>query len=143
MTTTDDQLVAEEDEQHGREEVETDLIQYLRDKLVQFYGKISSYSTNVATARGIQKLSSEFEILVFGPARVGKSTLIKQVSGDETIMTSADLNSCTSTSARYIDKYNTHWWDTPGKKGRGRIRTQIGLFSDSLKKRIIRCRISR
>ena len=85
MTTTDDQLVAEEDEQHGREEVETDLIQYLRDKLVQFYGKISSYSTNVATARGIQKLSSEFEILVFGPARVGKSTLIKQVSGDETI----------------------------------------------------------
>ena len=28
-------------------------------------------------------------------------------------------------------------------KGRWRIRTQIGLFSDSLKKRIIRCRISR
>ena len=28
-------------------------------------------------------------------------------------------------------------------KGRGRIRTQIGPFSDSLKKHIIQCRISR
>jgi putative ribosome biogenesis GTPase RsgA len=78
-----------EDEQHGREQVETDLVQYLKDKLVRFHAKISSYGTNVSTARGIQKLSSQFEILVFGPARVGKSTLIKQVSGDTTIATSA------------------------------------------------------
>jgi len=114
MSAIEEQLVVEEDEQHGREQVENDLIKYLKDKLVQFHAKISSYGTNVATARGIQKLSSEFEILVFGPARVGKSTLIKQVSGDETIMTSAKLNACTSTSEKYIDKYNIHWWDTPG-----------------------------
>ena len=117
MASIEDQLVVEEDEQHGREQVETDLIKYLKDKLVQFHAKISSYGTNVATARGIQKLSSEFEILVFGPARVGKSTLIKQVSGDETIMTSAKLNACTSVSEKYIDKYNIHWWDTPGMFG--------------------------
>jgi ribosome biogenesis GTPase A len=114
MAAIEDQLVVEEDEQHGREQVETDLVKYLKDKLVQFHAKISSYGTNVATARGIQKLSSEFEILVFGPARVGKSTLIKQVSGDETIITSAKLNACTSVSEKYIDKYNIHWWDTPG-----------------------------
>ena len=114
MATSDDQLVVEEDEQHGREQVETDFVQYLKDKLVLFHARISSYGTNVATARGIQKLSTEFEILVFGPARVGKSTLIKQVSGDESIMTSAELNSCTSKSEKYIDKYNIQWWDTPG-----------------------------
>ncbi len=89
MASIEDQLVVEEDEQHGREQVETDLVQYLKDKLVRFHAKISSYGTNVSTARGIQKLSSQFEILVFGPARVGKSTLIKQVSGDTTIATSA------------------------------------------------------
>jgi GTPase SAR1 family protein len=91
MASVDDQLVVEKDEQHGREQVETDLIKYLKDKVVQFHTKISSYGSNVASARGIQKVSFEFEILVFGPARVGKSTLIKQVSGDETIMTSAKL----------------------------------------------------
>ncbi len=114
MASIEDQLVVEEDEQHGREQVETDFINYLKDKLVRFHARVASYGSNVATARGIQKLSSEFEILVFGPARVGKSTLIKQVSGDERIKTSANLNACTSTSEKYIDKYNIHWWDTPG-----------------------------
>lgn len=114
MATSDEQLVVEEDEQHGREQVETDLVQYLKDKLVLFHAKLASYGTNVATARGIQKLATEFEILVFGPARVGKSTLIKQVSGDESIMTSAEMNSCTSTAKKYVDKYNIQWWDTPG-----------------------------
>jgi len=114
VASIEEQLVLEEDEQHGRDQVETDLVQYLKDKLVRFHAKISSYGTNVATARGIQKLSSQFEILVFGPARVGKSTLIKQVSGDTTIATSAKLNACTSVSEKYIDKYNIQWWDTPG-----------------------------
>ena len=115
MAEVADQLVAEEDEQQGREQqTDLDWINYLKEKLVRFHAKVSLYGTNVATARGIQKLSSEFEILVFGPARVGKSTLIKQVSGDETIATSADMNACTSVSEKYIDKYNIQWWDTPG-----------------------------
>src|SRR5690349_7465711 len=78
MSQIADQLVAEEDEQQGREQQhDLDLINYLKEKLVRLHMKVSSYGTNVVTARGIQKLSSEFEILVFGPARVGKSTLIK------------------------------------------------------------------
>ncbi|CAF1402058.1 unnamed protein product, partial [Didymodactylos carnosus] len=80
-----DELVPEEDEQHEQDQVELDLIEYLRNKLVELRSKVSSYGTNIVNARGIQKISSEFEILVFGPARVGKSTLIKQVSGDDTI----------------------------------------------------------
>jgi ribosome biogenesis GTPase A len=110
-----DQLVAEEDEQQGREQQDLDWINYLKDKLVKFHAKVTTYGTHITTAKGIQKLSSEFEILVFGPARVGKSTLIQQISGDETIITSAHLNACTSTSAKYVDKYSIQWWDTPGK----------------------------
>ena len=109
MTAIEHQLAVEEDEQ-----VDGDLITCLKDKLVRFHTKLSSYGITVATARGIQKLSTEFEILVSGPARVGKSTLIEQVSGDEAINTSAELNACTSTSAKYVDKYNIHWWNTPG-----------------------------
>lgn len=109
-----DQLVAEEDEQQSREQ-DPNWINYFKEKLVKLHAKITIYGTHVTTAKAIEKLSSEFEILVFGPARVGKSTLIQQVSGDETIVTSAHLNACTSTSAKYIDKYNIQWWDTPGK----------------------------
>lgn len=114
MSQIVDQLVAEEEEQQGHEQQDLDWINYLKDKLVKFHAKVSTYGTNIATARGIQKLSSEFEILVFGPARVGKSTLIKEVSGDETIVTSARLNACTSTSEKYIGKYNIIWWNTSG-----------------------------
>ncbi|CAF1313559.1 unnamed protein product [Didymodactylos carnosus] len=93
-----DELVSEEDEQHEQDQVELDLIEYLRNKLVELRSKISS----------------EFEILVFGPARVGKSTLIKQVSGDDTIETSAEMNACTTKTEKHMDKYNIFWWDTPG-----------------------------
>ena len=112
-------LSAEDDEQQqqqGRDQQEMDLIQYLKDKLVRLHARVSAYGTNVAAAKGIEKLSSEFEILVFGPARVGKSTLIKEVSGDETIVTSAKMNACTTTSEKYLDKFNIQWWDTPGKR---------------------------
>ncbi|CAF4531319.1 unnamed protein product, partial [Didymodactylos carnosus] len=109
-----DELVPEEDEQHEQDQVELDLIEYLRNKLVELRSKVSSYGTNIVNARGIQKISSEFEILVFGPARVGKSTLIKQVSGDDSIETSAEMNACTTRTEKHMDKYNIFWWDTPG-----------------------------
>jgi ribosome biogenesis GTPase A len=123
MSDIGDQLVAEDDEQQGREQQEHDWVQYLKDKLVGFHSKVSSYGTNIATARGIQKLSSEFEILVFGPARVGKSTLIKEISGDATIVTSADMNACTKTSEKYLDKFNIQWWDTPGNRPFYRVKS--------------------
>ncbi|CAF5041046.1 unnamed protein product, partial [Rotaria magnacalcarata] len=37
--------------------------------------------------------------------RVGKSTLIRELSGDEQIRTSADLNTCTQTTTAYTDQF--------------------------------------
>ncbi|CAF4419676.1 unnamed protein product, partial [Adineta steineri] len=71
-------------------------------------------NTGIADAKAIEKISSEFEILVFGPARVGKSTLIRELSGDEQIRTSAGLNACTQTTTAYTDQFGVRWWDTRG-----------------------------
>ena len=109
------QLNIEEDNPHAYEQVEIHFVKYLREKLVEFYTTISSYGNNVATAKGIHKVASEFEIIVFGPARVGKSTLIQQISGDLTIKTSASIDACTVNTQDYIDDYGIRWWDTPGK----------------------------
>lgn len=113
-SSIEDQLVLGDDNPHAYEQTETDLIKYLKDKLVQFYTNLPSYGNNVVSSVGIQKIASEFEILVFGPARVGKSTLIQQISGDATIRTSAQLDACTPGPEKYIDEYNIHWWDTAG-----------------------------
>jgi GTPase SAR1 family protein len=89
---------------------------YLRERLLEV--RTRNYSnTGIADAKAIAKISSEFEILVFGPARVGKSTLIQELSGDEEIKTSAGLNSCTQTTTAYTDQYGVRWWDTRGKIG--------------------------
>jgi GTP-binding protein EngB required for normal cell division len=87
---------------------------YLRERLLEI--RTRNYSnTGIADAKAIEKISSEFEILVFGPARVGKSTLIRELSGDEKIRTSAGLNACTQTTTAYTDQFGVRWWDTRGK----------------------------
>lgn len=78
--------------------------------------KRKTANTNIADAKAIERISSEFEILVFGPPRVGKSTLIKELSGDEEIRTSAGLNTCTAKTAVYTDQFGLKWWDTCGKE---------------------------
>ncbi|CAF1407737.1 unnamed protein product [Adineta steineri] len=86
---------------------------YLRERLLDI--RTRNYSnTGIADAKAIEKISSEFEILVFGPARVGKSTLIRELSGDEQIRTSAGLNACTQTTTAYTDQFGVRWWDTRG-----------------------------
>jgi GTP-binding protein EngB required for normal cell division len=87
---------------------------YLRERLLEI--RTRNYSnTGIADAKAIEKISSEFEILVFGPARVGKSTLIRELSGDEEIRTSSGLNACTQTTTAYTDQFGVRWWDTRGK----------------------------
>lgn len=87
---------------------------YLRERLLAI--RTRNYSnTGIADAKAIEKISSEFEILVFGPARVGKSTLIRELSGDEHIRTSAGLNACTQSTAAYTDQFGVRWWDTCGE----------------------------
>ncbi|UJR14188.1 hypothetical protein I4U23_001182 [Adineta vaga] len=86
---------------------------YLRERLLDL--RTRNYSnTGIADAKAIEKISSEFEILVFGPARVGKSTLIRELSGDDQIRTSAGLNACTQTTTAYTDQFGVRWWDTRG-----------------------------
>jgi GTPase SAR1 family protein len=104
-------LVAEPDSEF----LQTPLQNYLRERLLEI--RTRNYSnTGIADAKAIEKISSEFEILVFGPARVGKSTLIRELSGDEQIRISAGLNACTQTTTAYTDQFGVKWWDTRGKK---------------------------
>ncbi|CAF1222373.1 unnamed protein product [Rotaria sordida] len=108
-------LVAEADSDYLQtNEHEQPLLQnYLRERLLEI--RTRNYSnTGIADAKAIEKISSEFEILVFGPARVGKSTLIRELSGDEQIRTSAGLNTCTQTTTAYTDQFGVRWWDTRG-----------------------------
>jgi GTPase SAR1 family protein len=96
------------------ESEQASLQNYLRERLLEI--RTRNYSnTGIADAKAIQKISSEFEILVFGPARVGKSTLIRELSGDEQIRTSPGLNACTQTTTAYTDQFGVRWWDTRGK----------------------------
>ena len=97
------------------EQNQVPLQNYLRERLLDI--RTRNYNnTGIADAKAIEKISSEFEILVFGPARVGKSTLIRELSGDDQIRTSAGLNSCTQTTTAYTDQFDVRWWDTRGKK---------------------------
>lgn len=97
------------------EQNQVPLQNYLRERLLDI--RTRNYNnTGIADAKAIEKISSEFEILVFGPARVGKSTLIRELSGDDQIRTSAGLNSCTQTTTAYTDQFDVRWWDTRGKE---------------------------
>jgi len=110
-------LIAEPDSDflQTNEHEQPPLQDYLRERLLEI--RTRNYSnTGIADAKAIEKISSEFEILVFGPARVGKSTLIRELSGDEQIRTSAGLNACTQTTKAYTDQFGVRWWDTRGKK---------------------------
>jgi ribosome biogenesis GTPase A len=126
--STGPQFNFEEDNPNAYEQVQTDFVNYLRSKLVELYKVMSTYGDNIAKAKGVLKIASEFEILVFGPPRSGKSTLIKEISGDETIETSAGMNACTSKPQEYVDKYGIHWWDTPGTSS---IRNQFNIFKQN------------
>lgn len=108
-------LVAEPDDplNDAGGQIQAPLQNYLRERLMEL--RTRNYSNSgIADAKAIEKLTSEFEILVFGPARVGKSTLIRELSGDEEIRTSTGLNSCTQKTTAYTDQFGVRWWDTRG-----------------------------
>lgn len=118
MNSTPSQYLTAEadvDFQPTNEQNEVPLQNYLRERLLDI--RTRNYSnTGIADAKAIEKISSEFEILVFGPARVGKSTLIRELSGDDEIRTSAGLNSCTQQTTAYTDQFGVRWWDTRGRR---------------------------
>jgi GTPase SAR1 family protein len=68
---------------------------------------------------------NEFNIIVWGAPRVGKSTLINAICGKELAATSPGLDSCTQAITRYILQdnccvdgerltYTYNFWDAPG-----------------------------
>lgn len=86
----------------------------LHERLVEHCRQNYSNET-VANAKAISEITSNFEIIVCGPSRVGKSALIQALSGNKDIKTSATCDRCTQHAQCYIDSFGMKWWDTVGK----------------------------
>ncbi|CAF4638233.1 unnamed protein product, partial [Rotaria sp. Silwood2] len=81
----------------------------------------------------------EYNILLCGGARVGKSTLVNALCGQNLAATSASLHSCTQQQTRYTLNgehegiaYAIHFWDSPGIESWGEydVREYISQLID-------------
>ncbi|CAF3460401.1 unnamed protein product [Rotaria sp. Silwood1] len=83
------------------------------------------FTVDPVVRQNIFNMFNEFNIIVCGSARVGKSTLINAICGRKLAKTSSGLDSCTKDISRYvlnercrIDNewvtYAYNFWDTPG-----------------------------
>ena len=83
------------------------------------------FTIDPMTRESIFKMFNEFNIIVCGAARVGKSTLINAICGKGLAKTSPGLDSCTKDISRYVLNgqccienemitYTYNFWDTPG-----------------------------
>jgi len=79
---------------------------------VELLKRSKSLEKNKLHAEASIILNGQIQFLVIGPTRVGKSTLIKAVTGMD-ILTSGSLDSCTK-QMDYYDIGNIRIWDTPG-----------------------------
>ena len=94
----------------------------------------------------IFKMFNEFNVIVCGSARVGKSTLINAICGKVLAKTSPGLDSCTKDISRYVlngecriddqlISYTYNFWDTPGFESWNKedIRTNFGKIMEKPK----------
>jgi GTPase SAR1 family protein len=83
------------------------------------------FTVDPVVRRKIFDMFKEFNIIVCGSARVGKSTLINAICGQKLAQTNAGLDSCTKAISRYVlqetcrvdnqlMEYTYNFWDTPG-----------------------------
>ncbi|CAF0874229.1 unnamed protein product [Rotaria sordida] len=83
------------------------------------------FTVDPVVRQNIFNMFNEFNIIVCGSARVGKSTLINAICGQKLAKTSSGLDSCTKEISRYIlhercridnelITYTYNFWDTPG-----------------------------
>ena len=91
----------------------------------QIESAAQSFTPDPVTRQQIFDMFSEFNIIVCGSARVGKSTLINALCGRPLTQCSPGLDSCTKAISRYMLKetvqvnkesstYVYNFWDTPG-----------------------------
>ena len=84
-----------------------------------------SFTVDPITQQKIFNMFSEFNIIVCGSARVGKSTLINAICGRKLAQSSPGLDSCTKKISRFVLServqvnnewltYSYNFWDTPG-----------------------------
>jgi GTP-binding protein EngB required for normal cell division len=78
--------------------------------------KIKQFGKNKLNAEASVILNDKTQFLIIGPARVGKSTLISTVTGNDNIEISGSLDSCTK-KIQYYDMGKIRFWDTPGFEG--------------------------
>ncbi|CAM4835689.1 unnamed protein product [Rotaria magnacalcarata] len=84
-----------------------------------------NFTVDPITQQKIFRMFSEFNIIVCGPARVGKSSLINAICGRKLAQSNPGLDSCTKAISRFVlnervqvnDEsmtYTYNFWDTPG-----------------------------
>ena len=109
--------------------IKPSVTQHLADGYQRVTSKISKVSA-VATRdpvvhRNIADTFKEINIVICGSPRVGKSTLINAICGEQVAKAEPGLNSCTTRISRYhlrgdttVDSntinYEYNFWDTPG-----------------------------
>ncbi|CAF3716455.1 unnamed protein product [Rotaria socialis] len=102
------------------------------------------FTVDPITQQKIFRMFSEFNIIVCGPARVGKSSLINAICGRKLAQSNPGLDSCTKAVSRFVLNervqvneecmtYTYNFWDTPGFESwnENDIRTN---FSNIMKK---------
>jgi len=86
---------------------------YFKDKWQSVAQAITHFGKNKLNTDGVVKLRRNNDILIVGPPRVGKSTLIRAITGDETIDVEATLSSVTKNISSHVSDI-FRFWDTPG-----------------------------
>ncbi|CAF0943026.1 unnamed protein product [Didymodactylos carnosus] len=105
----------------------------LANSLANTYQHVKSHIVDVSEAltsdpvirRDVSTMFNEFNIILCGSPRVGKSTLINAICQKQLAKTSAGLDACTKIISRYvltgsheidseIINYQYNFWDTPG-----------------------------
>lgn len=83
------------------------------------------FTVDPVTQQKIFNMFNEFNIIICGSARVGKSTLINSICGRKLAQTNPGLDSCTKNISRFVLSermqvngewltYTYNFWDTPG-----------------------------
>lgn len=107
----------------------------MRQKWNQIATKMSKFGERKILTHGVTRLSTMNEVLLVGPPRVGKSTLITALTG-VALDTSPSTLSCTRESVK-ISTSTLDFWDTPGIESWDEKTAEMFWEDTFIKKRIL------